>query len=279
MPEEKQQSAFEKLAEGLPEQHRAEFFKHLHEAGVSPNDLELARLLCVLQLYKAYYEAIPDAVQKIASGIEKVKSEVEGFSRDAHQSADASARLAGEVIQETERVRKDLAKIHEQIEKRMAQSSEKIVSKVTQLLIAEISKDLLLPLKEQMSNLAGSSKSFGDAIAQSGKAVEMLRDNVKVIRRAYLWTYGLCGILIVCALFSASWLYLHHLYSEQMEQERVVLIGQVKKNREVLLELAKSRRTLEFVQDPSSPNRKYLVMKDASGWQSAGKYGVIEFNK
>jgi len=59
---EVQQSLFKDLLVDLPDQHRAEFFSNLHEAGISPNDVELARLLRALQLYKAYYETIPGAV-------------------------------------------------------------------------------------------------------------------------------------------------------------------------------------------------------------------------
>jgi len=33
----------------------------------------------------------------------------------------------------------------------------------------------------------------------------------------------------------------------------------------VLLQLAKSHRTLELLQEPERPHRKRLVMKDASG--------------
>jgi|SRR6266516_441178 len=47
-----QQTLFKDLAADLPDQHQAEFFQNLHEAGISPNDVELARLLRALQLYK-----------------------------------------------------------------------------------------------------------------------------------------------------------------------------------------------------------------------------------
>jgi hypothetical protein len=279
MPQKTQQPLFKELAAGLPDQHRAEFFRTLHEAGISQNDVELARLLRALQLYKAYYESIPAAVEKAAAEIERIKGEVESFSRDAHQSSETSAQLAGQVIQETERVRTDLAKIQEQIEKGMVQSSEGIASRMAELLKAGIEKTVLLPLQTRLADLAGSSKEFGDAIAQSNKAVALLRDNVKVIRRSYLWTYGLSGLLIVCALFSVSWLCLHQWYSDQIEKERAASVGYMEKNRTVLLGLAKSHRTLELIQNPDRPNSKLLIMKDASGWQSAGKCGVIEFSE
>jgi len=37
---------------------RLNSFRILHEAGIGPEDTELARLLRALQLYKVYYESI-----------------------------------------------------------------------------------------------------------------------------------------------------------------------------------------------------------------------------
>ncbi len=72
MSQETQQSPYEKLAEGLPADQKAEYFKTLHEIGISPEDIELARLLKALQLYKAYYESIPKAVTDSADKIDKL---------------------------------------------------------------------------------------------------------------------------------------------------------------------------------------------------------------
>src|SRR5213083_3109885 len=109
---EVQQSLFKDLLVDLTDQHRAEFFRNLHEAGISPNDVELARLLRALQLYKAYYETIPGAVQKAASEIERLKREIERLSSDARDSSEAGAQLAGQVTEEADRVRHDLTQIH-----------------------------------------------------------------------------------------------------------------------------------------------------------------------
>jgi hypothetical protein len=57
------------------------------------------------------------------------------------------------------------------------------------------------------------------------------------------------------------------------------MIKMVEKNRAVLLQLAKSRRTLELFDHPERPDRKLLIMKNATGWQSPDKRGVIEFEQ
>ena len=278
MPEEKKESQFKALASGLSEQQQAEFFKILHETGVSPKDSELVKLLHALQLYKAYYETIPESVQRIITEIERIRKEAEGFSRDAHQSADNGAQLAGQVIQETERFRKEIGQINEGMEKGVGQWSAKLASQTSELLKAETEKVLVLPLQNNFKELAGASEIFGKAIAQSQQAVALLRNNVKIIRRAHLWTYGLSGIVIACALVLSCWSYFRYSYKEQLEQERTALVGQVDKNRAVLLELARFHRTLDLMKDPGHPNRKLVVMKDASGWQAPGKLAVIEFN-
>ena len=161
----------------------------------------------------------------------------------------------------------------------MVQSSESIGSRMAELLSAGLEKAVLLPLQNRLAELAGSSKAFGDAIAQNNKAVMVLRDNVKIIRRAHIGTYALCGLVIIFSLLSVAWFFLHQWYADQIKQEHAALAGYMEKNRTVLLDLAKSHRTLELIQDPEHPDRKLLVMKDASGWQSIRKYGVIEFGK
>ena len=60
---------FERLAEGFSPEQRSEFFQVLHETDITAHDVELARLLRVLQLYKAYYESIPSAVVLLAIDI------------------------------------------------------------------------------------------------------------------------------------------------------------------------------------------------------------------
>src|SRR6266536_2266226 len=137
---EVQQSLFKDLLVDLPDQHRAEFFRNLHEAGISPNDVELARLLRALQLYKAYYESIPAAVRAAAAEIERLKQEIDRLSSDARSSSEASGRLAGQVIREAERFRQDVAGIRERIEVAARGSAENLASRMAELLSASIEK-------------------------------------------------------------------------------------------------------------------------------------------
>ena len=272
-----QQTLFKDLAANLPDQHQAEFFRNLHEAGISPNDVELARLLRALQLYKAYYETIPGAVQKAAAEIERLKQEIERLSNDARDSSEAGAQLAGQVTEEAERVRQDLTQIHKHVEEAMRQSAQSLSSRMAELLTANIEKTVLQPLCSRLDELAKSNCAFDDAIKRNNNAAAALVQSAKLARRVHFGAYALGALVIACSLTLASWFFLRRWYSGRIDEERAALVQQIEKNRAVLLKLAESHRTLELLQDPESPHRKLLVMKDASGWQSAHNHGVIEF--
>jgi hypothetical protein len=278
MPVEAQQPLFKELAVGLPDHAQAEFFRNLHEAGIGPNDVELARLLRALQLYKSYYESIPAAVKEAAGEIQRLKQEIESFVGSARESSDAAADLSAQVLQETGHFREDLAAIHGHVEEATSKSAESLAARMAELLGAAIEENVFLPLQARLAELADSNRGFKDAIARNNQASAALHRNAVVARRIHLGAYTLGGILIVCALSLGAWLYLDYWYTNQLDREREVLIARTDQNRAVLLQLAKSRRTLELLQDPEHPHRKLLVMKDASGWRSTRNHGVIEFN-
>ena len=277
MPHEAKQPAFEELAATLPDHHRAEFFRNLHEAGISANDVELARLLRALQLYKAYYETIPAAIQKSVGEIKELKQEIEQLSNHAHDSSNSSARLTGQVIEEAEKVYKHLAKINEQVEKSMLSSSESLTFRITELLSADIDHTVVSPLQSRLADLAKSNHALDDAIDRSNKATAALRQSAALAGRIHLKAYAISSLFVLCSLALGFWFYLHQLYEDRIEQERTTLIEQIDKNRTILLELAKSDRTLKLLQDPKRSKRKFLVMENAYGWQLANEYGVIEF--
>jgi DNA repair exonuclease SbcCD ATPase subunit len=279
MSVESQSSLFEKLADELPGNQKAEFFRNLHEAGISANDVELAKLLRALQLYKSYYETIPEAIQKASGEVEKLKQDIERLSSNTHDSAEASANLAGQMIQEAEKVRQELTQIHSHVEEAISRSAESMASRMAELLSAGIEQTVLLPLQRRLTDLTESNQAFDDAIARSKQATSILHQNAVLARRVHLKAYALSALIAVCSIAAVSWVSLYRWYADRIEQERVVLIEQVGKNQAVLLQLSRSHRAIEVMQDPGKRHHKLLVMKDASGWQSASKCGVIEFTE
>jgi hypothetical protein len=268
--QEAQRTLFDDLAVELPEQQRAEFYKNLHVAGIGPNDVELARLLRSLQLYKAYYESIPAAVQAAAA-------EIERLSAEAKRSAEACARLTGEVVQEAGQFRQELTEFQKHVQAAAKEAAESLSSKMMELLSAGFEKTVLQPLQGRITQLTASNKEFDDVIKRNDQAVASLERSSAIARRIHFGVYAFGALLITCSLSLASWYFLHQWYSGRIARERAVLVQQVEKNRAVLLELAESHRTLELLQDPEYPHRRLLVMKDASGWKSAKNHGVIEF--
>src|SRR5947199_2816656 len=178
-----QQTLFKYLVADLPDRHHAEFFRNLHEAVISPNDVELARLLRPRQPYKAHYESTPAAVRAAAAEIERLKEEIDRLSADARSSSEASGRLAGQVIREAERFRQDLAGIRERIEVAARGSAENLASRMAELLTANIEKTVLQPLESRLDELAGSNLALGDAIKRSNNAAAALGQSVALARR------------------------------------------------------------------------------------------------
>jgi len=133
-----QQMLFNDLVADLPDHHKAEFFQNLHEAGISPNDIELARLLRILQLYKAYYESIPAAVQLAAAQVERL-------SIDARHSSESCARLTDQFVQKAERFRQDLTDIYDRVEEATHESAENLASRMDELLSVRFEQTVFQP--------------------------------------------------------------------------------------------------------------------------------------
>ena len=159
----------------------------------------------------------------------------------------------------------------------MRQSAQSLSSRMAELLTANIEKTVLQPLCSRLGELAKSNCAFDDAIKRNNNAAAALVQSAKLARRVHFGAYALGALVIACSLTLASWFFLHRWYAGRIDEERAALVQQIEKNRAVLLKLAESHRTLELLQDPESPHRKLLVMKDASGWQSMRNHGVIEF--
>lgn len=279
MPTETSNQPFIELTADLPDSHKAEFFRILHETGIGPEDTELARLLRALQLYKAYYESIPSAVKQAAEKIEALKLEIEKIDAGARANLDVTAELSGKVIQESEKVRNDLTQINKHIESALSRSARNLAALMYEQLSNGIEQRVLLPLQNRLIELSGSNQSFVEAIARNNKAAAALEKSTAEARRFHIRTYLFAGLVVVCALTVGSWLFLEQWYESRFNQECSDLARRFEKNRAVMIQLAKSRRTIDLVKDPERPNRKLLIMKNATGWQSPDKQGVIEFNE
>ena len=270
---------FERLAEGLSPEQRSEFFQALHEADITAHDVELARLLRVLQLYKAYYESIPSAVQTAVDDIGRLKQEIAALSGAATQQAAGVSKIAGEVLAEAQHFQGQLAGIHLHVEAAIQKSAQTLATRMAALLHSRIDETVLAPLHQQLTDLVAANQALDQAIEKSKTATAGMQKHAAVARQIHLGGYALASLVIAIVLAAGSWLFIRSSYAQQMQRERLALVRDNEKNRQVLLKLAESGRTLELRQDPKRPRVNYLVMKDASGWESTQHHGVIEFRE
>jgi hypothetical protein len=273
--------AFEKLADGLPDDHKAEFFRVLHETGISRHDMALAKLLRTLQLYKVYYESIPDSVLKAVAEIEKHKTEIKELTSLAEQCADAGEKSFDRITQEAAQVNESLKSIHTHIEDAAGKASAAVSNRLTAAMektfsglteAGKVFSDTVASNKQQAAELLKeANKVFSDAAASGRQASEELRKNIKAIRWAHIIVYALAAVFTIMG----AWAYIHSRYEIRLEDARAAIVSQNKDNHAVLMELSKSNRWLDIT--INDKGNKLLIMKNATGWTSFDKQGVIEF--
>ncbi|MDR0841845.1 MAG: hypothetical protein LBP68_00305 [Acidobacteriota bacterium] len=260
---------FEELVSGMPSEQKAEFYGILHKAGIGRQDVEIAKLFRALQLYRAYYEAIPASMAQAVAEIDRLKKEVGELVEQADQSAAASEKLLNRFTQEAAEVGESLVKLHSHVEEAAARAAVVVSRRMTEMLSEAMGKTLPLDALSQ------AGKTFSAAVAASNQASADLRKNIKVIRRAHRRAYALAA----CSVILAFWVYIHFQYERKVTEARAAILADVQGNQAVLSELAKARRTLELVTKDKDPRRRLLFMKDAKGWTTTEKHGVIEFRE
>ena len=185
--------AFEKLAEELSADQKLEYFSTLREIGITTkSDMTLAKLLQALQLYKAYYESIPAAVDKAATNMAQIKTEIVKLARQTEQSANAGEASLHQLMNGAAEMNGLLKRIHSHIEEAADKASEIVSNRMTELLTGAMEK--ALPL----SDLKEAGTTFFDAIKNSEYASAELRDNVKYVRRARFRTLAVAFVLSEC---------------------------------------------------------------------------------
>jgi hypothetical protein len=271
---------FERLAEGFSPEQRSEFFQVLHEANITADrDVELARLLRVLQLYKTYYESIPSAIQAAVGDVTRVKQEIAALSSAATQQAAMASKIAEEVLAEAQDFQGQLAEIHLQVEGAIEKSAQTLATRMAGLLHSRIDQTVLAPLRQQLTDLLAANHALDQAIEKSKTAAAGMQMHATAARKIHIGGYALTSLIVAAVLATGSWLFIHNSYARQMQRERLAVVRDTENNRQVLFKLAESNRTVDLRQDPKSPRVYYLFMKDASGWESTQHHGVIEFRE
>jgi hypothetical protein len=255
--------AFEKLAEGLSDKHKAEFYRVLNETGITQHDAALVKLLRTLQLYKSYYETIPDFILKAVAEIEKLKTNFETLTSQATQSAQDGETTLNHLQQEAGQINESLKNIHAHVEEAAQKASASVSKSMSEFLSTTVKNEL------QIDKFKEAGNAISSVINSSKQASAELRANIKVIRWAHIGVFALAA----CVLLFASWGFFYYRYEVRVEKTRAEIFSQLDGNVDVLLELSKSNRRLELMEDNGS---KLLVIKNAVGWTTKSQHGVIK---
>ena len=111
-------------------QDQVEFMKVAAEAGLGSGDIEMAKLLVALQLYKSYYAAIPRQIKAVhedaLAEIGRVRDEIESISNRASSDAAKIGQWAEEIQRSLQAA--EPTKLAEMVHKRLLDDTVKNLS-------------------------------------------------------------------------------------------------------------------------------------------------------
>jgi hypothetical protein len=255
---------FDRLGEGLSEKQRTEFFRAMHEVGVTTDDVELAQLLRALQLYKAFYEEIPARVRKVVEDADilgaRIKSLHDGIAQQLDntlaqlkQNTEAAAEISGQF-------RDTQTHLTAAVEKSAADVAQSLESVLRQSLSAA----LLKPFESCLSEIR-------DQCTRTASQARQIASELKLARRIHIGGYVLAAAIISVVLTLAGWFVSARYYS----QREAELLQRIDHNREVVSELTRKQAMLEVRRDPADSDKVYLLVKKAKTW-TTDKHVVVE---
>ena len=257
---------FRIVIEDLTPEQENQFRAALEELHISKDDLEMFQLMRALQIYKAYYESIPQRIEQAAASAEetcnKISYDIEtcaAYFEGIRDIANNSIEKFGTNVED--RIRVSFNEIDDQIYKKGHELSEKLKEKILE------ECENTLPLTE----LKKAGSILTEAVVNSNRATEAMQKSIKFAK----WTHYGVITAAVAVVVLVSWIFFHFRYATRLSEERITVVDQIGINQAVLIELSKAGKKLEIT--TSKKNTKLLSMKDADGWKSTTGEGVIEF--
>ena len=250
------------LTEGLPQEQVTEFYKLLHETGISRYDVEILLLMRTLGTFQKFYAEIPKSIHAAADRMQKVDAAIDNMANSLNQSLN------------------DFDELTDSIGAHVKEASKKAMNRAAaemRTISAGFKENLTAAMNESLplSELKEAGKTFTDTIAESNRASAELRNDIKV---AGLTRIGVIAAATL-AVILASWLVIYFLYQSRFENERLSVVGivvdQVENNQAILSELSRANRKLELSYNESG--QKLLTISNARGYTSTSKEGVIAF--
>ena len=180
------------------EADQLEFMKIAAEVGLGSGDIELAKLLLALQLYKAYYASIPRQIKAVH---EEALNEIRRFREDVESISGRASSDAVKIGQWTQEILRSLqvnepSKIAEVIHKQLLEDTMKILGGSLQAYMSACG---------QIDKL---TKRLDAAAYQAATAIEIWQ--TISLRRVWASALACCLVLSVTTLTGIWYFYLRH---------------------------------------------------------------------
>jgi len=258
-------NTFDPLVKGLSLEQRLEFFRVLHTAGVTRQDVELAQLLRALQLYKAFYDEIPARVRQAV----KEADALHQTFKSLHESV---ATRLDRMLSQLERNTKAASTITNEFREArtvIASAIEKSTTDIAETLQTTLRKSLAAGLLTPFETFVNDIK---DRCGQTAREAEQISVQLKQARRIHIGGYALAAAVITLVLTAVVWINTARHYA-QREKE---LVQKTDQNRQILSELARNGSTLKLQNGRKASGKRYLIVEQATSVWMDDQDAVVE---
>ena len=257
-------NTFDPLVEGLSLEQRLEFFRVLHTAGVTRQDVELAQLLRALQLYKAFYDEIPG---RVCQAIKEADALHQTF-KSQHESAAIRLDRVLSQLERNNTVASTITNEFREAKTVIATAIQKSTTDIAQTLEATLKKSLSSGLLPPFERFVSDIK---DRCGRTATEAQQISLHLKQARRIHIGGYALAAMVLTLVLTAVVWINASQHYAEREQQ----LIQQIDQNRVVLSELARKGTTLKVERSRRDSSKLYLIFEHATAW-TAEQEAVVE---
>ncbi len=186
------------LVASLEEKHKAEFLAVVAELELGSGDLDIAKLLRALQLYKAYYEKIPHEIQLVHA---EALAEIRQLRDEVSIDAERIARGREEMSQWAQLINAELTAV----------SPEILIKTLHNRLLDEA----LAATGGTIRALAASCRRTEEATRRMHAAADEAFAAIDVwqaltLRRVWASAFGVCLVVVFLAITCFWFFYLRH---------------------------------------------------------------------
>jgi hypothetical protein len=183
------------------EADQVEFMKVAAEVGLAPSDLEIAKLLLALQLYKAFYASIPRSMKSVHNA---ALSEMRGLRDGVKALAERTSADAASIREWADRISQSITAIHPEA--------------VTRALHQRLLDETRAAMSGSVQALAGACSRLDTATGKLNAASSRAEASIGgwqtfSLRRIWFRAVVVCAAFFVAVVLSAWFLFFRQLVS------------------------------------------------------------------